>query len=54
MQYWNTSVNPAVWVAMALIVCTILNLVSVRWYGDQYCMIVATAEYSVQTSITPP
>ncbi|KAJ6188579.1 hypothetical protein N7519_003487 [Penicillium mononematosum] len=42
MQYWNTSVNPAVWVAMALIVCTILNLVSVRWYGESEFVLAST------------
>ena len=34
MQYWNTSVNPAVWIAMAMVVCLFLNLVGVRWYGE--------------------
>ncbi|CAG7938358.1 unnamed protein product [Penicillium nalgiovense] len=42
MQYWNTSVNPAVWVAMALIVCTILNLISVRWYGESEFVLAST------------
>lgn len=30
MQYWNTSVNPAVWIAMAMVVCFILNIVAVK------------------------
>lgn len=30
MQYWNTSVNPAAWVAMAMIVCILLNVVAVK------------------------
>jgi amino acid transporter len=30
MQYWNQSINPAVWVAMALVVCFLLNIVAVR------------------------
>lgn len=30
MQYWNTSVNPAVWIAMAMVVCFFLNIVGVR------------------------
>lgn len=42
MQYWNTSVNPAVWVAMALVVCTMLNLVSVRWYGESEFVLAST------------
>ena len=34
MQYWNTSVNPAVWIAMAMVVCIALNVVAVKWYGE--------------------
>jgi amino acid transporter len=30
MTYWNTSVNPAVWVTMAMVVCVFFNLVAVR------------------------
>ncbi|KAJ5346578.1 hypothetical protein N7541_009060 [Penicillium brevicompactum] len=42
MGYWNTGVNPAVWVAMALIVCTILNLVAVKWYGESEFIMAST------------
>lgn len=34
MQYWNTSVNPAVWIVMAMAVCIFLNVVAVKWYGE--------------------
>ncbi|KAF4337996.1 general amino acid permease [Fusarium beomiforme] len=34
MQYWNTAINPAVWIAIALSVCYFLNMVAVRWYGE--------------------
>ncbi|KAL4786943.1 amino acid permease/ SLC12A domain-containing protein [Aspergillus varians] len=34
MQYWTTSVNPAVWIAMAMVVCIFLNVVAVKWYGE--------------------
>ncbi|UPK89206.1 hypothetical protein LCI18_000141 [Fusarium solani-melongenae] len=34
MQYWNTDINPAVWIAMAMVVCFFLNMVAVRWYGE--------------------
>lgn len=36
MQYWVPSeqVNPAVWIAMALVVCYFLNVVAVQWYGE--------------------
>ncbi|KAH7129044.1 amino acid permease/ SLC12A domain-containing protein [Dactylonectria macrodidyma] len=34
MGYWQIDVNPAVWVAMALVVCVFLNLFAVKWYGE--------------------
>ncbi|KAF5592913.1 general amino acid permease [Fusarium pseudocircinatum] len=34
MQYWNTDINPAVWIAIALCVCYFMNMVAVRWYGE--------------------
>jgi amino acid transporter len=34
MQYWITSVNPAAWIAMAVVSCMILNVLAVRWYGE--------------------
>lgn len=34
MQYWVTDVNPAVWVAMAMAVCILLNVVAVKFYGE--------------------
>jgi yeast amino acid transporter len=36
MQYWvpATQVNPAVWVAVALVVCYILNVAAVKYYGE--------------------
>ncbi|OJD31152.1 amino acid permease [Diplodia corticola] len=33
MQYWS-DVNPAVWIAMALVVCYGLNVFAVKWYGE--------------------
>ncbi|KAJ5550040.1 hypothetical protein N7461_004738 [Penicillium sp. DV-2018c] len=42
MQYWDTGVNPAVWVAMALIVCTALNLLAVKWYGEAEFIMAST------------
>ena len=30
MQYWNTDINPAAWIAIALSVCYFLNMVAVR------------------------
>ncbi|KAL6416027.1 putative proline permease protein [Ilyonectria robusta] len=34
MGYWQIDVNPAAWVAMALVVCVFLNLFAVKWYGE--------------------
>ncbi|KAK3192302.1 hypothetical protein K4F52_001515 [Lecanicillium sp. MT-2017a] len=34
MQYWNQDINPAVWIAMAMVVCIFLNVVAVKWYGE--------------------
>lgn len=31
MQFWNTSVNPAVWIIMAMVVCIFLNVVAVKY-----------------------
>ncbi|RDH34013.1 amino acid permease-domain-containing protein [Aspergillus welwitschiae] len=42
MQYWNTSVNPAVWVAMAMVVCFLLNIVAVKYYGETEFIMAST------------
>ncbi|KAE8358326.1 amino acid permease/ SLC12A domain-containing protein [Aspergillus caelatus] len=42
MQYWTTSVNPAAWVAMALVVCFLLNIVAVKWYGESEFIMAST------------
>lgn len=34
MEYWQVPVNPAVWIAMAMVVCIFLNVVAVKWYGE--------------------
>lgn len=34
MQYWNQDINPAAWIAMAMVVCVFLNVVAVKWYGE--------------------
>jgi yeast amino acid transporter len=42
MQYWNTSVNPGVWIAMTLVVCFLLNVVAVKWYGESEFVMAST------------
>lgn len=42
MQYWNTDVNPAAWIAMAMVVCILLNVVAVKWYGESEFVMAST------------
>ncbi|KAK5076547.1 hypothetical protein LTR51_002229 [Lithohypha guttulata] len=41
MGYWS-DINPAVWVAMALVVCTLLNVVAVKYYGESEFIMAST------------
>ncbi|UNI17122.1 hypothetical protein JDV02_003498 [Purpureocillium takamizusanense] len=34
MQFWIQDVNPAAWIAMAMVVCVLLNVVAVKWFGE--------------------
>ncbi|KAI5917176.1 amino acid permease/ SLC12A domain-containing protein [Camillea tinctor] len=34
MQYWDPDTNAAAWIAMAMGVCFLLNVVAVKWYGE--------------------
>lgn len=42
MQYWNTTVNPAVWIAMAMVVCISLNVAAVKWFGESEFVMAST------------
>lgn len=42
MQYWNTSINPAVWIAMAMIICLLLNVAAVKWFGESEFVMAST------------
>ncbi|KAG4258883.1 hypothetical protein FPRO03_13349 [Fusarium proliferatum] len=42
MQYWNTSINAGVWVAMTLVVCFLLNVIAVKWYGESEFVMAST------------
>lgn len=42
MQYWLPDVNPAAWIAMALISCLLLNVVAVKWYGESEFIMAST------------
>ncbi|PYH44161.1 proline-specific permease [Aspergillus saccharolyticus JOP 1030-1] len=34
IEYWTTSVNVGVWIAIVLLVILLLNIVAVSWYGE--------------------
>ncbi|CAM1506469.1 Fc.00g061100.m01.CDS01 [Cosmosporella sp. VM-42] len=34
MGYWVPDINPAAWIAMAMVVCVLLNVVAVKYYGE--------------------
>ncbi|KAH7341236.1 amino acid permease/ SLC12A domain-containing protein [Rhizoctonia solani] len=34
IQYWNTSINIAVWVTIQYVLILIINFMGVRWYGE--------------------
>lgn len=34
IQFWNTSVNPAVWITVFLVIIAALNFAGVRFYGE--------------------
>ncbi|RYP58158.1 hypothetical protein DL770_010500 [Monosporascus sp. CRB-9-2] len=42
MQYWNADINAAAWVAMAMAVCVLLNVVAVKWYGESEFIMAST------------
>lgn len=42
MQYWNTSINPAAWIAMSLVTCLLLNIAAVKWYGESEFIMAST------------
>lgn len=48
VEYWITSVNAAVWIAIALVAIYGFNMLPVRWYGEAE---VATASIKVITLI---
>jgi len=52
IQFWNTSVNPAVWITVFLVVIAALNFCGVKLYGE-----VSSTSYlelkSVLTKISP-
>jgi amino acid transporter len=42
MQYWVPDLNPGVWIAMAMVVCILLNVVAVKFYGEAEFVMAST------------
>ncbi|KAM0330599.1 hypothetical protein ACHAQA_003548 [Verticillium albo-atrum] len=42
MQYWDRETNPAAWIAMAMVVCFLLNVVAVKWFGESEFIMAST------------
>ncbi|PYH96939.1 proline transporter [Aspergillus ellipticus CBS 707.79] len=42
MQYWDSTTNPAVWVAMVMAVCFLLNITAVKYYGETEFIMAST------------
>ncbi|EXK27238.1 hypothetical protein FOMG_16304 [Fusarium oxysporum f. sp. melonis 26406] len=33
-EYWDSTTNPAVWIAISMVICSFLNVVAVKWHGE--------------------
>ncbi|KAI1493314.1 amino acid permease/ SLC12A domain-containing protein [Biscogniauxia mediterranea] len=42
MQYWDPDTNAAAWIAMAMGVCFLLNVVAVKWFGESEFIMAST------------
>jgi yeast amino acid transporter len=42
IQYWNTDINPAVWISISIVVCYTLNVAAVQWYGESEFIMAST------------
>ncbi|KAH8893576.1 proline permease [Thozetella sp. PMI_491] len=42
IQYWDTTINPAAWVAISLFVCVAVNAVAVKFYGESEFVMAVT------------
>ncbi|KAH7032701.1 amino acid permease [Microdochium trichocladiopsis] len=34
IQYWNADINPAAWIALAMVSCVAVNVIAVKFYGE--------------------
>lgn len=49
IQFWNTSVNPGVWITVFLVFIIALNLLGVRLYGEVCAPICKSTTESILT-----
>ncbi|KAK1458591.1 amino acid permease [Colletotrichum cuscutae] len=42
IQYWNADINPAAWIAVAMVSCVAVNLVAVKYYGESEFIMAST------------
>ncbi|KAL8367270.1 hypothetical protein RB599_010319 [Gaeumannomyces hyphopodioides] len=42
IRYWDSSTNPAAWIAVAMFSCIIVNVVAVKWYGEAEFIMAST------------
>ncbi|KLU91688.1 proline permease [Magnaporthiopsis poae ATCC 64411] len=42
IQYWDPTINPGAWIAVAMFSCIIVNVVAVKWYGEAEFVMAST------------
>ncbi|KAH7312596.1 amino acid permease/ SLC12A domain-containing protein [Stachybotrys elegans] len=42
METWVPGVNPGAWIVMAMVVCILLNVVAVKWFGESEFIMAST------------
>ncbi|EJT69064.1 hypothetical protein GGTG_13332 [Gaeumannomyces tritici R3-111a-1] len=47
IRYWDSSTNPAAWIAVAMFSCIIANVVAVKWYGEAEFIMASTKKKAV-------
>lgn len=42
IQFWNSDINPAVWITISIVACYTLNVAAVKWYGESEFIMAST------------
>ncbi|KAF5508092.1 putative proline-specific permease put4 [Colletotrichum fructicola] len=42
IQYWNSDINAAAWIAVAMVSCVAVNLIAVKYYGESEFIMAST------------